>query len=141
MRKITILAWMTAVAGLALAQAETTNDLKAAADTLVISATQPLSVKDKDLRQAVYNRCREMLDAPAGKFGAHPSADVFPGAVRKDAPRIAKTVSLKHTPPDDAMMQLIRPLDYSSPFAPILYSTGLYAAPGEVVTVEVPDEL
>jgi hypothetical protein len=39
------------------------------------------------------------------------------------------------------MLPLIKPLDYSSPFAPTMYSTGLYAAPGEVVTVTVPKEL
>ena len=123
-----------------LVQAEPTNDLKTVADHLVISAAQPLNAKESELRKAVYARCREMLDAPAGKFGAHPSAEVFPGAVRKDAPRITKTLSLKHTPPDEAMLRLIQPLDYSNPFAPTLYSTALYAAPGEVVTVEIPAE-
>jgi hypothetical protein len=39
------------------------------------------------------------------------------------------------------LLPLIKPLEYSSPFAPTMYSTGLYAAPGEVVVVEIPREL
>ena len=36
---------------------------------------------------------------------------------------------------------MIKPLEYSDPFAATLYSTGLYAAPGEVITVQIPGEL
>ena len=110
-------------------------------DRLVISAAKPLETKETELRHAVFERCREMLAAPAGKFGAHPSAAVFPGPVATNAGRIAKTITVKHLPPPPEMMPLIQPLDYSSPFAPTLYSTGLYAAPGEIITVEVPGEL
>jgi len=110
-------------------------------DTLVISATKPLDAKETELRRAVYARCREMLDAAPGKFGAHPSAAVFPGSVATNAPRIAKTITIKHLPPPPEMLPLIRPLGYSSPFAPTLYSTGFYAAPGEIITIDVPKEL
>lgn len=111
------------------------------ADTLVISADNPLPAADKALRRTVYKRCQEMLAAPAGKFGAHPSAAIFPGSVATGAPRITRTVALSHVPPDDAMLRLIRTLDYSSPFRPTMYSSGLYAAPGEVITVEIPEAL
>jgi len=111
------------------------------AATLVVSTAHPVSVKDKALRKAVADLCKEMLDAPAGKFGAHPSSEIFPGAVSNSAPRITRSIQLSHTPPSPEMLRLIQPLDYSSPFSPNLYSTELYAAPGEVVTVTVPLEL
>jgi hypothetical protein len=123
------------------AGAQETNQAAGDTDTLIISTAKPLSAKEPTLREAVYSRCREMLDAPAGKFGAHPSAAVFPGPVAKDAPRISKTVKIKHVPPPPDMMPLIKPLDFSSPFAPTMYSTGLYAAPGEVIAVDIPGEL
>jgi len=110
-------------------------------DSMIISADKPLAVKDKALRQKVFDRCQEMLNAPAGKFGAHPSAAIFPGSVATDAPRISRTIDFKHTPPDAAMLRLITPLDYSSPFDPTMYSSGLYAAPGEVITVDIPEAL
>jgi hypothetical protein len=46
--------------------AQPTNLPGTTADTLVISAAKPLATSDTDLRQALYKRCREMLDAPAG---------------------------------------------------------------------------
>ena len=125
MPKPTLLVVTVSLIGGWLVQAEPTNDLDAAADHLVISAAQPLPVKEKELRDAVVARCREMLDAPAGKFGAHPSAKSFPGAVATDASRISVTLAIQHTPPDEAMVRLIKPLDYSNPFAPTLHSTGL----------------
>jgi len=121
------------------AQTATPEELNV--DTIVISATHTVSVKDADFRQALYQHCQEMLNAPAGKYGAHPAAAAFPGPVAAEAPRIAKTVSLSHTPPDAAMLRLITPLDYSDPFGPTMYSTGLYAAPGEVISVDVPAAL
>ncbi len=118
-----------------------TNAPAADPDTIIISTAHPLPVKEKKLRQAVFDRCQEMLNAPAGKFGAHPSAAVFPGPVAPGTPRISKTITLSHVPPSDAMLRLISPLDFSDPFAPTMYSTGLYAAPGEVIAVDVPAEL
>jgi len=106
--------------------------------TMIISTAHPLSVKDKKLRQAVFDYCQQVLNAPAGQVGAHPSAAVFPGLVAVGTPRLSKTVTIRHTPPEAAMLRLITPLDYSDQFAPTMYSTGLYAAPGEVVTVNVP---
>jgi hypothetical protein len=79
--------------------ADSTNASTCTADTLVISAAKPLAVEEAELRQAVYKRCKEMLDAPAGQFGAHPSAAAFPGPVAENAPRITRTVKFKHTPP------------------------------------------
>jgi hypothetical protein len=121
--------------------AQTNNNTANLADTLVISTAKPLAVSETKLRETVFNRCQEMLDAPAGKFGAHPSAAIFPGAVASGTPRITRTVNLKHVPPDAAMLRLITPLDFSDPFSPNMYSTALYAAPGEVIAVEIPAAL
>jgi len=56
---------------------------------------------------------------PADQVEAHPAAAAFPGAVPAGAPRVRRIV----------------PIDTA---APDWHSTGLYAAPGEVVTVTVP---
>jgi hypothetical protein len=140
MHRTSLIAAFCLVGGAFIASAQPTNQLECQADTLVISAAKPLSQKESDLRRAVFDRCKEMLDAPAGKFGAHPSAAIFPGPVAKDAPRISRAVKINHVPPGPELMPLIRPLGYSSPMEPTMHSTGLYAAPGEVVTVEIPDE-
>ena len=57
---------------------------------------------------------------PAESVRAHPAAADFPGSVASDAPRLSRTISV-----DTAV--------------PRWHSTGLYAAPGEVVTVTIPD--
>ena len=57
---------------------------------------------------------------PADKVQAHPAAKHFPGAVPADAERVTREVAI-----DTAV--------------PAWHSTGLYAAPGEVVTVTVPE--
>lgn len=59
----------------------------------------------------------ERLDAAGTR--AHPSAAAFPGAAPADAPRVERTVSIDPTIPD-------------------WHSTGLYAPPGEPITVRVP---
>ena len=56
---------------------------------------------------------------PPEEVQAHPSAAAFPGPVPTDAPRVRRTVTIDTAVPE-------------------WHSTGLYAAPGEVVTVTVP---
>jgi len=111
------------------------------AETIVISPKTPLSAKKKALRRAVCTLSVNMLKATAGTYGAHPSAKAFPGAVRMHAPRIVRTLSLAHTPPSAKMMPLIKPLGFASPLRATRYSTGLYAAPGEVVTIGIPTRM
>jgi len=60
----------------------------------------------------------EMRKPPA-RMKKLPAADLFPGPVRPDIPRVAETVAV----------------DLKVPF---WHSTGLYAPPGEPVTVEIP---
>lgn len=61
---------------------------------------------------------RAYMKLPVDKVTAHPDAARFPGAVPADAPRLSRT------------------LEFSTG-APRWQSTGLYAAPGEVVTVKL----
>ena len=63
-----------------------------------------------------------MRDAKPEQLRAHPAAEFFPGAVPADAARIAsRTVSIDTT-------------------VPAWHSTGLYAAPGELIRVQIPPE-
>jgi hypothetical protein len=62
---------------------------------------------------------REILSLPPDKVKAHPAAEAFPGAVSPDASRVTEIITI-----DTAV--------------PAWHSTGLYAAPGEVITVVVP---
>jgi len=56
---------------------------------------------------------------PPEEVQAHPASSAFPGAVPTDAPRVPRMLEIDTVVPD-------------------WHSTGLYAAPGEVVTVTVP---
>lgn len=62
---------------------------------------------------------RRSKSMPASKIKAHPSAAAFPGAVPKNSPRVAKSVEVNTVVPN-------------------WHGTGLYAAPGEQITVEIP---
>ena len=62
------------------------------------------------------------LDAtPVEDIQAHPSAAAFPGAVPDDAERVTSTLTIDTSVPD-------------------WHSTGLYAAPGELIRVSVPQD-
>ena len=59
--------------------------------------------------------------APPEKIKAHPASATFPGRVPADAPPLTRTVTIDTAIPD-------------------WHSTGLYAAPGEVITISIPRE-
>ena len=76
---------------------------------------------------------REALDLPADEVSAHPAGNDFPGPVAQSAERVTRTF----------------PIDGDDPGYPLNYvysgagddpwrSTGLYAAPGERITVTIP---
>lgn len=111
----------------ALAIVPMDSSLIASADTLAIEhadelnaayasmATAPLKLAEHPLACALLDL--ETRRAKAGEVRAHPSAAAFPGPVPDDAPRVTKRVEL------DAIGGW--------------RSTGLYAAPGETITVRV----
>jgi hypothetical protein len=79
-----------------------------------VTLNQPLE------RLAAVFQSREMARTPVDQVKAHPSAAAFPGAVPAEAPRIAsRTLNIDTSVPE-------------------WHSTGLYAAPGEAITVTFP---
>lgn len=107
----------------------------------IISWKHPLSANAIAKRYAVVRRCKEMLQAPADSVKPDPSATIFPGEVVPTAPRINRTVHIKHTPIPERLKHIVNNLNYSGATNETMYSTGLYAAPGEVVTVNIPENL
>ena len=73
---------------------------------------------------------------PASELPSHPSHSEFPGAVPSDSARITKTVSI-----DGNQSGLPSNFGYSSARAHVRMTTGVYAAPGEVVSVTVPSHV
>jgi hypothetical protein len=80
---------------------------------------KPLRARDAAARDALRKEFDESLKLPAEQVKAHPAAATFPGAVPPEATRITRKVAV-----DAAVAGW--------------HSTGLYAAPGEVVSVLVP---
>ena len=85
------------------------------------SAEQPVTRTDTVPRLAAGLFAVEHRRTPAESVRAHPAADDFPGPVPADAPRLERSLTVDTT-------------------VPRWHSTGLYAAPGELVTVTVPAE-
>ncbi len=81
---------------------------------------QPLKLDQPLARLALTLQMEQIKQAPVDQVTAHPSAALFPGAVPAEAPRVTRTLTINTAVPG-------------------WHSTGLYAAPGEVVTVTVPE--
>ena len=79
-----------------------------------VTADQPLA------RLLLTLQAEEAQRLPPEKVRAHPAAAEFPGPVPADAARVTRTVEIDTAAPD-------------------WHSTGLYAPPGEVITVTVPE--
>ncbi|MEN9575136.1 MAG: hypothetical protein RL514_2991 [Verrucomicrobiota bacterium] len=83
------------------------------------TAKSPVKSDQLAARVLVSLDGRELETLPPAQLKAHPSAASFPGSVPAEAKRETATVNV-------------------NPKIPGWHSTGLYAAPGEVVTVRVP---
>ncbi len=86
------------------------------------SADQPVGEADMDARLTAKLFVLTQHLIPPESVRAHPAAADFPGPVTADAPRLSRSLTI-----DTGV--------------PRWHSTGLYAAPGEVVTVTVPAEV
>lgn len=86
---------------------------------IVPSAKNPIKLDDGLKRVLLAYAWQQAMSAPADKVTAHPAASTFPGGVAKSAKRINATLDIDTKVHD-------------------WHSTGLYAAPGEVVTVTLP---
>ena len=73
---------------------------------------------------------------PPGMLPVHPSHQEFPGPVSPAAPRVQSNLTF-----DSNQTGLPREFGPANPRAMILHSTGLYAPPGEAVSITVPQSL
>ena len=83
------------------------------------SEARPVGKADSGARLASTLFVTLQRHAPAESVRAHPGAADFPGTVPASAPRLTRTVAIDTS-------------------VPRWHSTGLYAAPGELVTVTMP---
>jgi len=98
-----------------------------------ITSDTPLVRADRPLEELVVRLdVREGRDLPAEELWAHPASTDFPGAVAAEAQRVSVSVTIDGTH-DGIDPQLI----YSGSQAAAWRSTGLYAAPGDLLTVTV----
>jgi hypothetical protein len=81
---------------------------------------KPLGLDQPLARLALTLQLQQMQGLSAADTTAHPAAQFFPGAVPADAPRIARTVKVDTR-------------------VPAWHSTGLYAAPGDLIEVRLPE--
>ena len=89
-------------------------------DDPALALAQPLTQSQPLSRLLLTLEIQRAMRLPADRVQALPAAATFPGLVPATAPRITRTVEVDTAVPD-------------------WHSTGLYAAPGETVTVMVPD--
>lgn len=85
----------------------------------IVSPAKPVNLESGLERAVLTARLVEVDRLPIDKIKADPNAVAFPGAVDAKAPKVKKTLTLKTDLPG-------------------WKSTGLYAAPGEVVEVGLP---
>jgi hypothetical protein len=109
---------------------------------IIITPEKPLSVKDTALRNEVAKWCMQQLrEKDYRKIKAHPSAGIFPGKVKDGYVFINKTIDIHHKKISDSLVPIVLRLNYSSPWANTMYSTGLYAVAGEYVEIIIPKSL
>ncbi len=116
--------------GLFLVAPATAND---ASESRWPSAERPLGKSEVAARKAVMQFVQEHLRTPPESVRAHPAAADFPGSVPDDAPRLTRTFNIDTTEPVGHATSV-----YSELHEYRWHSTGLYAAPGELVKVTVP---
>lgn len=89
-------------------------------DTSPPSAENPVTLETPARRVAAALDTHDAQTLPVSQLRAHPAAEIFPGPVSPDAARVTETIRIpagRHG----------------------WHSTGLYAAPGERITVRVAD--
>lgn len=91
------------------------------ASSLVPSKKQPITWKAPLARLLLTVKLARLRSLPPDEIAAHPAAKLFPGQVEDRVARVQRTI----------------PIDTR---IPQWHSTGLYAVPGEVVRVKVPND-
>ncbi len=111
-------------------------------ETIVITPENPLLVKDSLLRDAVSAWSEEQFKSEDYKrIKAHPSAGVFPGKVKDGYAFTNRAINIKHQKINETLVPVVSKLNYSSPWRNNMYSTGLYAAPGQYIEIVIPAKL
>ncbi len=108
--------------------------LSEAVGPVIPTTAQPVDPQSDPLSAlAVRVQVRLALDGPAEAVTAHPAAADFPGAVSPDAPRVGGEITYELRYPGYPERFI-----YSGAGADLWLPTGLYAAPGDVITITTP---
>ena len=91
------------------------------AEAIVPTVAKPLTESNNASRIRLGIETRVLKMTQGGDIKAHAAAYEFPGGVESKAPRVSEKVSV-------------------DPTIPAWHSTGLYAAPGEKITIALPAE-
>jgi len=83
---------------------------------------QPVTIEQPLVRLALALQLPQLLAAPPEAKPLHPAADFFPGAVPAQAPRCERVIDVDTS-------------------CPGWHSTGLYAPPGEIITIVLPEDV
>lgn len=89
------------------------------AGSIVPSPQEPVKTDNILGRLSIAMQTREAQSAPPAQVRAHPAGAIFPGAVPDDAPTVTRKLEIDTKKPG-------------------WHSTGLYAAPGALLTATVP---
>ncbi len=101
-------------------------------DSVIPTAQKRLSRDMQPDYTILSLQVRKARDLSAEQVKAHPAAEVFPGSVGEDAKPVARKIKI-NTSAAGWHIGGRRGLYW--------HSTGLYAAPGELITVRVPEEV
>ena len=118
------------------------KNIPVTAANIIITPEEPLPVKDSALRKAVVKWCEEQLKNKDYKeIKAQPSSIFFPGKVKDGYQFVNRTIPFSHKKIREALLPIVSKLDYSGQWDNTMYSTGLYAVPGQYIEVIIPKNL
>ena len=104
---------------------------------IIPTASDPVTPADEAVEAlALRVQIRFALDAPADQVEPHPAGDDFPGPVDADAERVVRTLTI-----DGDYEGYPTEYAFSAPEKAVWRSTGLYAAPGDPITVIVDERV
>lgn len=102
---------------------------------VVPTTADPVSPTEDPIEAlALRLQTRQALDAAPEDVRAHASSADFPGAVAATVPRLTRTFTV-----DGSYAGVREQFGYGAPDAAVWRSSGLYAAPGELITVTIPE--
>ncbi len=105
--------------------------LQATSGWIAPTREKPLVVRKQPVEALLVRYQSGLLDTlPNEKLFVHPAAADIPGLPAAGADRITRSVTINGDAPTSKLMQ--------SPERPTRVETGLYAAPGDVVTISLP---